>query len=210
MLSSIPEAGAARAEELPPPRPHRPPPRPRSRRETLLEAACSGCRAAWELEGCDSIVCFEFSHTASYEPGPANYYLAFVALHLWHGPLRQRRGVPILAPPRLARVLRDMQRKWPDAAAPTPRISDLGRRKKAQAPGRPAHHRRPRLRAGHCGRRLPGAAAGRLRPGSARRRSGPGAARGDRHAPPPRAQVDRLAGADAGMQRGVPSTEDGL
>ena len=105
MLSSISETQPTYCHDLAPPPPARPPPRPPDSREALLQAVQAGVKGTAELERCSAVVAFEFSHTASYEPGPTNWYIAYVALQLWHGPLRQRHSAPILAPPRLARAL---------------------------------------------------------------------------------------------------------
>merc|ERR1712107_625026 len=78
-----------------------------------------------DLEACDAVVMFEFTHTSAYEPGRVNRYLAHIALQLWHGPLCQRRSVPLLGPPRCARALREAEALWPCSAARRPRIVEF-------------------------------------------------------------------------------------
>jgi len=77
------------------------------------------------LGTCHAIVTFEFTHTESFAPGPVNRYLAHTALELWHGPVGERRSVPILAPARMARALREAEGLRPSTGAPQPRIVEF-------------------------------------------------------------------------------------
>lgn len=107
----------------PPPPPERPPPLRPDYHKVLTDEA--GARCSTDLRGCDAIVMFEFTHTADLRPGPVNRCLAHAALRLWHTELGQRRGVPIVAPLRVLRALRDAERAWPCGAARRPRLLDL-------------------------------------------------------------------------------------
>lgn len=105
-----------------PPRPTRPPPRAPARTDIEDEAAQRYERPGVSFGNCVALLTFEFTHTFDGRPGPVNRYLAAQTLKIWHQNLRQRRRVPILAPPKVAEALQDAVAAWPCSAAPSPRI----------------------------------------------------------------------------------------
>ena len=91
----------------------------------LLEHAERLERDGAFIKDADAIVIYEFTHTTDLEPGPVNRFLACKALRLWHGELGQQKSIPILAPTRVARAVRETVAAWPCAGSPDPHVVDI-------------------------------------------------------------------------------------